>query len=74
MGYNDNAICALLHQQKYREVPKSIRRSNKLLINFVKPFKPISTSQCLYHVQPDQPQPYIVSERIYRSEKLTWLG
>ena len=41
--YNDTDICALSHQQKYREVPKSIRKSKKLLLNFVKPHKQISS-------------------------------
>ena len=42
--YSDTDICALLHLEKYREVTISIRKSNKLLLSFVKPHKPISTS------------------------------
>ena len=44
MRYSDTDICALSHLEKYREVTKSIRKSNKLLLSFVKPHKPISTS------------------------------
>ena len=44
MRYSDTDVCALLHYEKYREVTKSIRKSNKLLLRFVKLYKPISTS------------------------------
>ena len=44
MRHSDTDICALSHLEKYREVTKSIRKSNKLLLSFVKPHKPISTS------------------------------
>ena len=44
MRYSDTDICALSHLEKYKEVIKNIRKSNKLLLNFVKPDKPISTS------------------------------
>ena len=44
MQYNNTDVCALSHLEKYREVKKSIRKSNKLLLSFVKPPKPISTS------------------------------
>ena len=44
MRYSDTDICALSHLEKYREVTKSIKKSNKLLLSFVKPHKPISTS------------------------------
>ena len=42
--YSDTDICALSHLGKYREVTKSVRKSNKLLLSFVKTHKPISTS------------------------------
>ena len=44
MRYSDTDICALSHLQKYREVTKNIKKSNKLLLGFMKPHKPISTS------------------------------
>ena len=44
MRYTETDICALSHQEKYREVTNSIRKSNKPLLRFVKPRKPISTS------------------------------
>ena len=42
--YSDTDVCALSHLEKYSEVTKSIRKSNKLVLSFVKPHKPISTS------------------------------
>ena len=44
MRYSETDICALSHQEKYREVTNSIRKSNKPLLRFVRPHKPISTS------------------------------
>ena len=44
MRYSDAKICTLSHLEKYREVTKSIRKSNKLQLSFVKPHRPISTS------------------------------
>ena len=44
MRYSDTDIFALSHLEKYREVTKIIRKSNKLQLIFVKPHKPISTS------------------------------
>ena len=44
MRYSDTNISALSHQKKYREVTKTIRKSNKVLISFVKPHRPILTS------------------------------
>ena len=44
MRYSNTDICALSHLEKYREVTKSIRKSNKLLLSFVKPHKPVSNS------------------------------
>ena len=44
MRYSDAKICALSHLEKYRKVTKSIRKSNKLQLSFVKPHRPISTS------------------------------
>ena len=39
--YSDTDIFALSHLGKIREVTKRIRKSNKLLLNYVKPHKPI---------------------------------
>ena len=44
MRYSDINICALSHLEKYREVTKSIRNSNKLPLSLVKTHKPISIS------------------------------
>ena len=42
--YSDIDICAMSHLEKSREISKSINKSNKLLLSFVKPHKPIFTS------------------------------
>ena len=44
MQYSATDICVLSHLEIYREVTKSTRKSNKLLLSFVKPHKPIFTS------------------------------
>ena len=84
MRYSDTHICALSHLEKYREVRKSIWKSNKLLLSFVKPHKPISASTlfrwCIStleqagvditdHIQPGQPQPQIASVKVSPSSR-----
>ena len=87
MQYSDTDICALSHLEKYREVTNSMRKSNKLLLSFVKPHKAISTStlsrwcistlqqagvdMCLDNIQPGQPQLHIASIKVYLSSRLT---
>ena len=44
MRYSDAKSVLCQQLEKYREVTKSIRKSNKLQLSFVKPHRPISTS------------------------------
>ena len=69
MQYSDADICALPHLEKYREVTKSIKKFNKLLLSFVKPHKPISTLTLCKWRKPCQHQPHIASVKVSPSSR-----